>query len=87
MLNSFHPHDKDYRSGGGDLADPIEDYQLEVWYEGSWKPIAGAGVIANTYAQRASLFTPTKGKKFRLLVTKAPGSKAMIWEVELFEAL
>jgi hypothetical protein len=85
MLNSFHPHDKDYRSGGGDLADPIEDYQLEVWHEGSWKPIAGAGVTANTQPQRESLFTPTEGEKFRLLVTKSPHRKAMIYEVEFFE--
>jgi hypothetical protein len=83
MLGGLHSADKDYRIAG-ELTAPIEDYRLEVWYKGKWNPIAGTSVTGNTRTQRSTLFIPTEGKKFRLLVTKTPGQQAQVWEIELF---
>ncbi len=80
---NVHPPDKDYWIAGK-LTDPIEDYRLEVQVNEKWIPITGAGVTANTQIERATLFTPTIGKKFRLMVTKTRGRQARVWEVELF---
>ena len=80
---NVHPADKDYWIAGK-LSAPIEGYQLQVDINDKWIPIAGASVTKNTRIQRPTLFTPSKGKKFRLLITNTPGNVARIWEVEIF---
>jgi len=82
-LGNPHGAHKDYWITGKQVY-PIEDYRLEVEVNGKWTPIAGAGISANKLIQRVTLFTPTKGKKYRLLITKTSDRKARIWEVELF---
>ena len=65
----------------------IEDYRLEVSVEGEWKVRDGAGVKGNKQIERATMFGPTAGERFRLLITKTPEGQARVWEVELFERL
>ena len=83
-----------YKLGGAHVytgygsSDPIEDFNLQFWGNGSWQDILSAQVVGNIYQGVSLSFddnVDVTTDKIRVNVTKTPGGYARIREITIWE--
>jgi hypothetical protein len=72
------------QAGGGEPKTPIREFVLQYHDGAEWRDVPGTKTADNWEFDWNARFSPVTARRFRLLVTAAPGDLVRIWEFELY---
>ncbi len=72
------------QAGDGEPKTPIREFVLQYHDGAQWQDVPGTKTIDNWEFDWNARFSPVTARRFRLLVTAAPGDLVRIWEFELY---